>query len=279
MKRFVYLNNKFINFKTAKISIEDRGFQFADSVYEVIAFKEDNLIDINFHLKRLKFSLKSISIRYKFTNSSIIKIFNKLIKMNKKNIGLLYLQISRGVQSRSHIYKNNIKPTIVIYILEKKFNPNIKNIKCVSAITYPDLRWKKRDIKSVSLLPNIIAAKEAGKQKAYEAILIENGYVTEGTASNIWIVKNNYLITHPSNSDILKGITRDSIIKIIKNNNLKFKQKKFKKELLYNSDEVFLTSSSSMVMPINKIDNKIISNGKIGKITYKLAKLYNLKIN
>ena len=126
-------------------------------------------------------------------------------------------------------------------------------------------------------MPNVLAAKAASKKSAYEAILIDNDVVTEGTASNIWIVKKNKLITHPANTDILKGITRQSIVKIIKKEKLVLSEKKIKKSELFIADEVFLTSSSSFVTPIVKIDNKLINKGRIGKITYNLAKIYNSK--
>ena len=274
----VYLNGKYVNFKDAKISIEDRGFQFSDSVYEVIAYKNNNFIDFRFHLKRLKYSLKELNIKYFFTYPKLEKIIKKVVIVNRLNNGLIYIQITRGVQPRNHVYKDDLKPTVIIYILQKKFNDNLKNLECKKAITYPDLRWARRDIKSVSLLPNIIAAKEAFKKNAYEAILIKNGYVTECTASNLWLIKNNKLLTHPDNFDILGGITRKRLKIIIKKYNLKLAEKKFKKSDLYRADEVFLTSSSSFVTPITKIDNKTIKNGKVGKITYDLAKLYNLNL-
>ena len=274
----VYLNGKYVNFKDAKISIEDRGFQFSDSVYEVIAYKNNNFIDFRFHLKRLKYSLKELNIKYFFTYPKLEKIIKKVVIVNRLNNGLIYIQITRGVQPRNHVYKDDLKPTVIIYIFQKKFNDNLKNLECKKAITYPDLRWARRDIKSVSLLPNIIAAKEAFKKNAYEAILIKNGYVTECTASNLWLIKNNKLLTHPDNFDILGGITRKRLKIIIKKYNLKLAEKKFKKSDLYRADEVFLTSSSSFVTPITKIDNKTIKNGKVGKITYDLAKLYNLNL-
>ena len=278
MSNIVYFNGKYLKFKNAKVNIEDRGFQFSDSIYEVIAYKKNILIDIDFHLKRLKNSIKLLDIKYKFTNDFLKKIFINLIKKNKIQKGLIYLQITRGIQPRNHVYKNNLKPTIVIYIIKKEFNDNIKKIKTKTAITYPDIRWKRRDIKTVSLLANVIAAKEANKKNSYEAILIENGYVTEGTSSNIWVIKNNTLITHPANTDILKGVTREAIKKLIYKNNLKFIEKRIKKSFLYNCDEVFLTSSSSFVTPLIKIDNKKINNGKIGKLTLELAKLYILSL-
>ena len=275
MKHYAYVNNKIVNFKNAKVHVEDRGLQFADSVYEVIAVLNNNLIDLNFHLKRLKFSLKELQIKYKFTRSSLNKIFLKLIKKNKTSNGIIYLQVTRGVQYREHKYKKNLSPTLIIYTRDKKFNLPGNKFKGVNTITYEDLRWKRRDIKTVNLLPNIIAANMAKKKKAYEAILIQNGKVTEGTSSNIWIIKKNKLITHPANSNILKGVTRTSLLKIINKTSLKLVQQSFTYRELLNADEVFLTSSGSFITPILKIDKTKINKGKIGKITLKLAEMYS----
>ena len=275
MTHYAYVNNKIVNFKNAKVHVEDRGLQFADSVYEVIAVLNNNLIDLNFHLKRLKFSLKELQIKYKFTRSSLNKIFLKLIKKNKTSNGIIYLQVTRGVQYREHKYEKNLSPTLIIYTRDKKFNLPGNKFKGVNTITYEDLRWKRRDIKTVNLLPNIIAANMAKKKKAYEAILIQNGKVTEGTSSNIWIIKKNKLITHPANSNILKGVTRTSLLKIINKTSLKLVQQSFTHRELLNADEVFLTSSGSFVTPILKIDKTKFNNGKIGNITLKLAEMYS----
>ena len=275
MPNFAYINNKFVNFKSAKIHIEDRGLQFADSVYEVIAVLNDNLIDLDFHLKRLKYSLQELDIKYKFNQKDLKRIFLNLLKKNKTSNGIIYLQITRGVQYREHKYENKLLPTLIIYTRNKKFNLPGKNFKGVNTITHEDLRWKRRDIKTVNLLPNIIAANKAKKMKAYEAILLQNGKVTEGTSSNIWIIKKNNLITHPANSDILKGVTRTSILKIIKKTPLKLVEKSFTHKQLLEADEVFLTSSGSFITPILKIDKKKINNGKIGNITLKLAEMYS----
>ncbi len=275
MPNFAYINNKFINFTNAKIHVEDRGLQFADSVYEVIAVLNGNLIDLDFHLKRLRYSLKEIEIKYNFNQKLIKKIFLNLLKKNKTANGIIYLQVTRGVQYREHKYKNKLIPTLIIYTRNKKFNLPGKNFKGVNTITHEDLRWKRRDIKTVNLLPNIIAANKAKKMKAYEAILLQNGKVTEGTSSNIWMIKKNKLITHPANSDILKGVTRTSILKIIKKTSLKLVEKSFTHKQLLDADEVFLTSSGSFITPILKIDKKKINNGKIGNITLKLAEMYS----
>ena len=274
MPNFAYINNKFINFKSAKIHIEDRGLQFADSVYEVIAVLDKNLIDLNFHLKRLKYSLRELEIKFTINKKNLNNIFLNLIKKNKTRNGIIYLQITRGIQFREHKYQKNLTPTLIVYTRNKSFNLPGKKFKGVNTITYQDLRWKRRDIKTVNLLPNIIAANMAKKKNAYEAILIQNGKVTEGTSSNIWIIKRNNLITHPANSDILKGVTRTSLLKIIKKTKLKLIEKQFTHKQLINADEVFLTSSGSFITPILKIDNKKINNGKIGNITLKLAEMY-----
>ena len=274
MPNFAYINNKFVNFKSAKIHIEDRGLQFADSVYEVIAVLDNNLIDLDFHLKRLKYSLRELEIKFTINKKKLNDIFLNLIKKNKTRNGIIYLQITRGIQFREHKYQKNLIPTLIVYTRNKSFNLPGKNFVGVNTITYQDLRWKRRDIKTVNLLPNIIAANMAKKKNAYEAILIQNGKVTEGTSSNIWIIKRNNLITHPANSDILKGVTRTSLLKIIKKTSLKLIEKQFTHKQLINADEVFLTSSGSFITPILKIDNKKINNGKIGNITLKLAEMY-----
>ena len=275
MPNFAYINNKFVNFKNARIHVEDRGLQFADSVYEVIAVLNGNFIDFEFHLKRLRYSLKELDIKYKLNKKNLKKIFLNLLLKNKTLNGIIYLQITRGVQYREHKYENKLIPTLIIYTRNKKFNLPGKNFKGVNTITHEDLRWKRRDIKTVNLLPNIIAANKAKKMRAYEAILLQNGKVTEGTSSNIWIIKKNNLITHPTNTDILKGVTRTSILKIIKKTSLKLVEKSFTHKQLLEADEVFLTSSGSFITPILKIDKKKINNGKIGNITLKLAEMYS----
>ena len=280
MSKIVYLNSKFVKFRDAKIHIEDRGLQFSDSVYEVISFYNQQLVDFEFHIKRLKYSLKELKIKYIVNQDKLKKIFKKIINLNKLKNGIIYMQITRGIQPRDHSYKNNLIPNLIIYVINKKFNLPNKNFKGEKAITYKDLRWKRRDIKTVSLLANVLAKNEAVRKNAYEAILIDKGKITEATASNVWIVKNNKLFTHPTNTDILKGVTRESIKRIIKTNKLQLNEKSFTIKQLYNADEVFITSSTNLVTPIIKIDSKIINKGKIGNISLQLASLYaNFFIN
>ena len=275
MSKIAYLNSTFLKFKDAKVHIEDRGLQFSDSVYEVIPFFKKKLVDFEFHLKRLKYSLNQLKFNIIIDKKKYLRIINKLIIHNIFDTGLVYIQITRGVQNRDHAYRKKLKPNIIIYCINRKLNLPTKNFKGEKAITHEDIRWKRRDIKSVSLLGNVIAKNAAVKKNAYEAILVENGIVTEATASNVWIVKNKQLITHPANTDILRGITRESIKKIIKKNKLKLIEKKFTLNQLYKANEVFITSSGNLVTPIIKIDSKIINKGKIGKISLQLALLYS----
>tara|TARA_Y100000590_G_scaffold324783_1_gene368390 strand:+ start:1147 stop:1986 length:840 start_codon:yes stop_codon:yes gene_type:complete len=271
MSNYVYLNNRYVNFKDAKIHIEDRGFQFSDSVYEVIKVINCKLLDIEFHLSRLKYSTDELNFNFKINKPSLKKIFLSLVKKNELKNGIIYLQITRGIQPREHAYKKNLKPNIIIYTAKKKFNLPNKNYKGYKAITYPDIRWGRPDIKTTSLLANILAATEASKQGAYETILVKGKKVTEGTHSNVWIVKDKKIITHPTNKEILKGVTRTVLKNMIISLNLKLIEREFSIKELFKSEEVFITSSGSLVTPITQIDKIKINKGKIGAITKFLA--------
>ena len=279
MPNFVYLNNKFVNFKDAKIHIEDRGFQFSDSVYEVIKVLNNKLLDIDFHIRRLKYSTKELNFNIKINKNFLTKIFITIVKMNKLSNGIIYLQITRGLQHREHAYKKNLKPNIIIYTAKKKFNLPNKNYKGYKAITYPDIRWGRPDIKTTSLLANILAATEASKKGAYETIFFKGKKITEAAHSNVWIIKNNKIITHPANREILRGVTRTVLINLIKNQGFKLIEKEFSLNELFKADEVFITSSGSLVTPIIQVDQTKINNGKIGPMTKALALNFYKSIN
>ena len=279
MPNSVYLNNKYVNFKDAKIHIEDRGFQFSDSVYEVIKVLNHKLLDIDFHIRRLKYSTKELNFNIKINKNFLTKIFITIVKMNKLSNGIIYLQITRGLQPREHAYKKNLKPNIIIYTAKKKFNLPNKNYKGYRAITYPDIRWGRPDIKTTSLLANILAATEASKKGAYETIFFKGKKITEAAHSNVWIIKNNKIITHPANREILRGVTRTVLINLIKNQGFKLIEKEFSLNELFKADEVFITSSGSLVTPIIQVDQTKINNGKIGPMTKALALNFYKSIN
>ena len=279
MKNITYINNKFVKHSNAKISVEDRGFLFADSIYELISVFNKKIVDTDQHLNRLRLSLNKIKIKYNFNKKKLKQIINKLIKLNNVVNGYIYIQITRGVAERKHEFPKKYKPTTIIFT--KKLNVDKKIYeKGVKIITIPDLRWLRRDIKTTSLLPNILSKQLAVEKKAFESWLIDNGNITEGSASNAWIIKNSKtIVTHPANNKILKGVTRDTIIKILKKNNFNVKEKPFNLIEAKNAKEAFLTSSTLSVLPVVKIDNYSISDGKPGDITKKILYLYNKYIS
>tara|TARA_Y100000590_G_C15551528_1_gene951088 strand:+ start:254 stop:1132 length:879 start_codon:yes stop_codon:yes gene_type:complete len=279
LKKITYINNKFIEHNKVNISIEDRGFLFADSIYELIGVFNKNLVDKNQHLLRLQKSLKKIKINLKINKQKFNKIFTKLIKLNNVINGYVYIQITRGVAERRHEFPKKYKPTVIIFTKDIKIDKKLYE-NGVKIISIPDLRWSRRDIKTTGLLPNVLSKQLALEKNAFESWFIDNGNITEGAASNAWIIKgSNLILTHPANKKILKGVTRDTVIRILKKNNFQVKEKPFNLIEAKNAKEAFLTSSTLSVLPVVKIDNYNISNGKPGNITKKIMNLYNNYIN
>ena len=276
MPNLSYVDGNYYNHADSKIHINDRGYHFGDAVYEVILFNEGVFYDFDAHINRLFNSLKSIEIEFSFTKKTIELIVKNLIRLNRVTFGSVYIQVSRGIAERNHTYDNlKIKPILTI-ITSKKHNTTNAVIKCVKAVTMRDNRWSRPDIKTTQLLPNVLAKTIANKQGAYESIFIDDqGYVTEGSSSNIWIINNkNEIITRNIDGKILSGITRKTVAEFAKLNDLKVIEKKFSKEDMIKAKEVFLTSASSFVTPINEIDEVKINNGEVGQLSVKLKKLY-----
>ena len=275
MPNITYIDGKYLNYEDSKIHVNDRGYHFGDAVYEVIVFNKNIFYDFDGHIQRLFKSLKSLEIKFSLSSSSLKIIINNLIRLNKAIIGSVYIQVSRGVAERNHSFHGlNIKPILTI-ILTKKSNIE-NNLNGVKAITLNDNRWSRPDIKTTQLLPNVLAKTLANKNNAYECIFIDDeGFVTEGSSSNIWVLnKENQLITRNLDGKILSGITRNSISLFAKKNNITVVEKKFTQIELYNAKEVFLTSASSFIMPIVKIDDQNINQGLVGNISLELRKLY-----
>ena len=276
MPNLSYVDGNYYNYADSKVHINDRGYHFGDAVYEVILFNDGVFYDFDAHINRLFNSLKSIEIEFSLTKKTIELIVKNLIRLNRVTFGSVYIQVSRGVAERNHTYDNlKVKPILTI-ITSKKHNTTNAIIKGVKAITVRDNRWSRPDIKTTQLLPNVLAKTLANKQGAYESIFIDDqGYITEGSSSNIWIINNeNEIITRNIDGKILSGITRKTVAEFAKLNDLKVLEKKFSKEDMFNAKEVFLTSASSFVTPINEIDEVKINNGNIGQLSIKLKKLY-----
>ena len=276
MPNLSYVDGNYYSYADSKVHINDRGYHFGDAVYEVILFNDGVFYDFDAHLNRLFNSLKSIEIEFSFTKKTIELIVKNLIRLNRVTFGSVYIQVSRGIAERNHTYNNlKVKPILTI-ITSKKHNTTKGIIKGVKAITIRDNRWSRPDIKTTQLLPNVLAKTIANKQGAYESIFIDDeGYVTEGSSSNIWIINNkNEIITRNIDGKILSGITRKTVAEFAKLNDLKVLEKKFSKEDMFKAKEVFLTSASSFVTPINEIDEIKVNNGNIGQLSVKLKKLY-----
>ena len=272
-----YINGKYKPLSQSTVSVTDRGYQFSDGVYEVIAVFKNEFVDFKLHLNRLFVSLKKMDMKINLNKNQIESITKKIKKINQLEMGIVYIQITRGDQNpRDHKYSNKLKPNIVIYSIIKNFeNLNKLAQKGVKTSLYPDLRWQRSDIKSISLLGNVLAANHAKKNKSHEAVLFDNrNMITEGNSSSIWIIKKNKCITHPLNFRILKGCTIHKLISILKKNKFKFEEKKFSITSLLNADEAFMTSATNFIMPIVKVDKYTISNGKPGLNTLKFRNLF-----
>lgn len=276
MPNLSYIDGNYYNYYDSKIHINDRGYHFGDAVYEVILYNQGVFYDFDDHINRLFRSLHSIDIQFSITKKTIELIVKNLIRLNKISFGSVYIQVSRGIADRNHTFNNlNIKPILTI-ITSKKHNNINNDIIGVKAITVRDNRWARPDIKTTQLLPNVLAKTKANKQGAYESIFIDDeGYVTEGSSSNIWIInKDNEIITRSIDGKILSGITRKTIAKFSKLNDLTVIENKFSKDEMLNAKEVFLTSASSFVTPITEIDNVKINEGVVGEMSIKLKTLY-----
>ena len=268
-----YVNGAYVPRNRATVSIEDRGYQFADGVYEVILVKNGVLIDVVAHIKRLHRSLKELSIENPLTEAALTAIIAELLRRNHANTGdyMLYLQITRGVARRNHLFPKNTKPSLVM-TLTKVVIPTEADIKKgVKVISQPDIRWARRDIKSISLLPNILARQTAYVASAREAMLMEGDVITEGSTANIFIIKNDVLITHPANNHILNGVTRMAVLTLAKKLKLKIEERPFTLKQALAADEAFITSTTAGVLPIAQIDNHTKT---VGKWSLKLYSAY-----
>ena len=276
MANISYINGVYYNIQEAKTSINDRGYHFGDAVYEVILYNNGIFYDYDGHIKRLFNSLKMINIKFHLSEQQLKIIIKNLFKLNRVNFGSIYIQVSRGIADRNHSYFEVKCKPILTMIISKKKNNITGDIKGVKAITVLDNRWSRPDIKTTQLLPNVLAKTYANEKNAYEGIFIDHeGYVTEGSSSNIWIINNdNEILTREIDGKILSGITRKTISQFAKKNNFKLLEKKFTKEEMLKSKEVFLTSASSFVTPIIEIDNIKNNNAIIGKKSIELRDSY-----
>jgi D-alanine transaminase len=276
MPRLAYVNGRYVPHGEAQVHIEDRGYQFADGVYEVVPVFAGRLIDEEPHLDRLGYSLGELRIAWPMTRAALKLVLRELVRRNGLQNGIVYLQVTRGVAPRDHRFPERSQPALVITTRRAKPISPAVLANGVPVVTRPDIRWRRCDIKSVSLLPNVLAKQQAVEAGAYEAWLIDaEGYVTEGSSTNAWIVtRDGRLVTRDRSAAILSGITRQALLELVQAEQLAVEERPFTLVEAKAAAEAFLTSSSSFVLPVTRIDGAPIGDGKPGRLTLKLRDTY-----
>ncbi|MEI9981777.1 MAG: D-amino-acid transaminase [Aliidongia sp.] len=272
MSRFAYVCGRYLRQGVASVPIEDRGYQFADGVYEVIAVHHGRLIDRALHLQRLARSLGELRIAQPVSDRVLLTILERVVTLNRVANGIVYLQITRGVAPRDHAFPGSVRPQLVVTARRAK-PTDPKLIEAGAAVvSIPDERWARRDIKSISLLPNVLGKQIAREAGAVEAWQIDaEGMVTEGTSSNAWIVTGEgAIVTRPAGPVILNGITRLVVIEFAREAGLDFVERAFSLAEAKAAPEAFLTSTTSLVLPVTRIDGAPIGDGKPGPVTRQL---------
>lgn len=274
MPNIAFVNGKWSRLSAAKISIEDRGFQFGDGVYEVIRTYGEAVFGLKAHLARLKTSAEAIEISVPHKTSQL----EKIIALGCRKCGfkdiVIYIQLTRGSASRSHPFPKKKKPTLVMTF--RPYTPIQKTMreKGVSLISTPDIRWNNCHIKSLNLLPNVMAREQAKRSGAFEAIFIRDGKVTEGAASNLFAVFGKKVVTSPAGPYILSGITREIVIKVGKKEGFQHLEKELTYPDLFKADELFLTGTTVEILPVIALDKRGIGTGRPGEITQFLYRCF-----
>jgi D-alanine transaminase len=277
MSRIAYVNGRYVPHAQAAVHVEDRGYQFADGVYEVCAVVDGLLIDEAAHLDRLDRSLAELRIDHPMPRTALRAVMREIVRRNRIRDGLIYMQVTRGVARRDHAFPANVRPALVV--TAKAISPgklDANAAKGVAVATMPDIRWGRCDIKSVGLLPNVLAKQAAREAGAFEAWLVDrDGYVTEGSSTNAWIVdQDGNLVTRDVSNEILRGITRQSLIEAAKEAGVRIVERRFTVEEAKRAREAFITSATAYVTPVVRIDDAVIGNGEPGSIALRLRRLY-----
>lgn len=278
MPRIAYVNGRYVAHDDAAVHIEDRGYQFADGVYEVCEIRHGMIVDLTRHLDRLDRSLGELRMKSPMSRRALTQIIREVARRNRVKNGLFYLQVTRGIARRDHVFPSpDTMPSLVI--TAKITDPGViaaKNDKGLKAITLPDNRWDRVDIKTVGLLPNVMARQAAREAGAQEAIYIDaRGMVTEGAATNVWMVdENGILVTRPAEHGILRGITRTGLMDVTALLGIEVAEREFSREELLSAREVFITAATSICFPIVEIDGQTIGNGHPGSVSDKIRSAF-----
>ncbi len=273
--RFFYVNGDFLPESEAKISVLDRGFLFADGVYEVTAVLDGQLVDNYYHLERLARSLRELRIELPILPERIESLQKEVVARNGLREGIVYVQITRGTAERNFLWPADIKPSVIMFSQQMKLISNPLAKEGAAVVTVPDIRWQRRDIKTISLLAQALAKDEARFQGAQDAWMVEDEHITEGTSTNAFIVTADGKIkTRALGNDILHGITRRSILRLARREQIEILEQAFTVKETRDAAEAFATGSSFFVLPVVQIDGYKIGDGKPGPITTMLRKIY-----
>jgi len=276
MSRIAYINGRYVPQSHAQVRVEDRGYLFSDGVYDAIPVHNGNLAFIDRHLDRLDRSLAELKIARPMTRAALLQVAREVLRRNGVRNGGLYVQVTRGVAPRDHKFPKGVKPSLLMMARKWKAPAPDLLTKGAAVVTMPDQRWARRDIKCISLIANVLAKQAATEQGAFEAWLVdEDGMVTEGSSTSAWIATaNGALVTRPNGHEILPGITRSVVVDVARELGLTLQLRPFSREEAYAAREAFLTSTSNFVLPITRIDDKPVGEGKPGPIAVRLRAAY-----
>ncbi len=278
MSRVAYVNGAYMAQREASVNVEDRGYQFADGIYEVVHLYRGRMIDTGLHMDRLERSLREIRIAMPMTRPALLHVMAEVARRNRVAEGLLYMQVTRGVARREHVFPSHpIPPALVVTARRTPPFPRNLDAWATSAITHPDERWARCDIKSVALLPNVLAKQAARERGASEAILIDrDGMVTEGGSTSVWIVDaEGTLRTRPLGHAILPGCTRASLRALMEAEGIAMQETPFSEAELRAAREVFLTSATSFVRPVVAVDGAAVGDGRVGPVARRLFAMFS----
>ena len=282
MSRVAFVNGRYVPQRNACVNIEDRGYQFADGIYEVVHLHRGQFIDCGRHMARLERSLREVRIAMPMTRPALLHVLAEVARRNRIQDGLLYMQVTRGVARRDHAFPGDaVRPTLVVTVRRIPPYPTDVDRWAARAITYPDQRWARCDIKSTGLLPNVLARQAAVEQGAAEAILVDpNGTVTEGAATSFWIVDaKGCLRTRHLDASILPGCTREALLSVMQEAGLSCDERAFSVDEMWTAREAFLTSATSFVKPIVAIDGRPVGDGTVGPLTRRLFDLFTRHVH
>jgi D-alanine transaminase len=281
MSRIAYVNGRYVPHRQARVHIEDRGYQFSDGIYEVIAVEGGQFVDEDWHWDRWDRSLRELRIAQPMGRAALKVIAREVLRRNEVRDGIVYMQATRGVAPRDHAFPKRAETALVMTARRKKPAADALAKRGAKVVTIPDIRWTRCDIKAVALLPNVLGKQAAAEKGAFEAWQVDDtGHVTEGTSTNAWIVTaSGELVTRGATNDILNGVTRLAVMEIARDHQLRVVERAFTVAEAKSAKEAFLTSTTSAVMPVVEIDGTAVGDGKPGAISASLRARYAKRAN